>query len=95
MYRVSGGIGFWAAVDALEEADDPRVEDLRRIFWALVEDGPELPAARPTRIALGNNWQNGYRIDLPDGTGFLTYITIPDPDDGTPFIAIYQLTWIP
>jgi len=92
LVRVRGGVGFWAEVDDLQNRDSKRYEMVQRLWWRLVEEGPELPDAYPTRVPLGKGWQDGFWIEIEDGSGFVEYVLIEEAD-GELCAVLYQLLW--
>ncbi len=63
--------------------EDPRRQELTEFFLALVEDGPLLLhsdryAVRETTVRLINKDFDGFEVDLSDGSGFVTFLELPE-----------------
>jgi hypothetical protein len=50
------------------------------------------PKLTPRRSPLGEGWQDGFWIELEDGSGFIEYVLIDEPDGGQSAV-LYQLLW--
>ena len=84
-------MSFWASVDALAAANDPRWQDVYDAGFNLVENGPLPPGARVTRWPIGGKWYDGFWVDVPGGKGFIGCALVPDIDG--PFVVLYRLVW--
>ncbi len=65
---------------------------VEQLWWRLVEEGPELLEAHTTKVPLGEGWQDGFWIEIEDGSGFIEYVLVDEPD-GEQSAVLYQLLW--
>lgn len=62
---------FWRALDEIGNGDI--VQEVYDVCFRLVDEGPALPGAEPTRFPLPPVVLDGWFLDLPSGAGFVGY----------------------